>query len=88
MVDSSAPVATSSAVFASQPQRSLAGEERSKGTGSETEEKCEVKVYQIGSEQVEMQKDKVKRRTKGAEYIISNVMSDFCPFKFVRKVFV
>ena len=58
------------ALSTSLSRRCSTGEEQNRGSGSETDETIDVKVYQIGSEQVEMQKDKVKRRTKGAYYIM------------------
>ena len=56
-------VDNSGSAYDSQRRRCSAGEERK--TTKKPENSCEVKVYQIGTEQVEMQKDKVKRRTKG-----------------------
>ena len=61
--------ASPDAVLASLSCRGSTEEEQNKGSGSQMDETIDVKVYQIGSEQVEMQKDKVKRRTKGAYYI-------------------
>ena len=58
-------VDNSDSAYDSQRRRCSAGEERKTTKEPATENSCEVKVYQIGSEQVEMQKDKVKRRTKG-----------------------